>query len=316
MERRKQIGHIALFSANILFGMNTPISRSLMPEILSPFALTYFRIAGGATLLWLASLFFKKEHVPAKDLVMLFFASLFALSFNQLPYFIGLSMTSPIDASIVVTMLPIMTMILAAVFVKEPITLKKAIGVILGASGALLLVFSSHHVHVGESNLLGNLIVFSAVISFALYLTMFKGLIMSYSPITLMKWMFLFGSIVCFPFCYQSIKLIELAALSANTLWSIGYVVVLATFVTYLLIPVGQKVLRPTTFSMYNYLQPLVAGLLAVAMGIDNFGIEQGISAILVFTGVYIVTQSKSRAELEAEKEIKAFKKAAGETIS
>ena len=304
MRSDKFNGHLAMFSANIIFGLNTAVSRTLMPEILSPYALTFFRLSGGFILFWIVSLFVKKEHVPAKDILMLFFASLFSLTFNQLPYFIGLSITSPIDASIVVTMLPILTMILAAIIIKEPITLLKAVGVIVGASGALLLVFTSHNLHVGESNFLGNLIVFGAVSSFAVYLTLFKNLITRYSPVTVMKWMFLFGTIVCFPFCYKPLVHTDFTLLSIGTYWRIGFVVVFATFVGYLLIPIGQKVLRPTTLSMYNYIQPIMASMVAVAIGIDTFGIEKALSGILVFAGVYIVTQSKSKAQLDAEKGI------------
>lgn len=305
MEKKKIIGHSAIFSANILFGLNTPISRSLMPEILSPYALTFFRIAGAAILFWSASLFIKKEYVPLKDVILLFFASIFALILNQLPYFVGLSMTSPIDASIVVTLLPIMTMLLAAIFIKEPITLKKAIGVLIGASGALLLVLSAEANAEGKSNFWGNMIVFSAVISFAVYLTLFKNLISRYSSITVMKWMFLFGTIVSYPFCHENIMITDFTLLSTQTYWLIGYVVVIATFLSYMLIPIGQNSLRPTTLSMYNYLQPIVASLAAVAIGIDSFGFKHALSGVLVFTGVYIVTQSKSRAQLEAEKNSK-----------
>jgi len=293
---------MAMFSANLIFGLNTPVSRTLMPEILNPYALSFFRLIGACLLFWLVSLFTKKEHVPAKDLLMLFFASFFALSFNQLPYFVGLSMTSPIDASIVVTMLPILTMILAAVIIKEPITLVKAIGVLVGASGALLLVFTSHTLHLGKSNFWGNLIVFGGVASFAIYLTVFKDVVSRYSPVTVMKWMFLFGTICCFPFCYKPLMQTDFTLLTAATYWRISYVVLFATFLGYLLIPVGQKILRPTTLSMYNYVQPVVASLVAVFIGIDTFGIEKALSGVLVFAGVYIVTQSKSRAQLEAER--------------
>jgi len=292
---------MAMFSANLIFGLNTPVSRTLMPEILSPYALTFFRLGGGLILFWLVSLFTKKEHVPAKDILLLFFASLFALTLNQLPYFIGLSMTSPIDASIVVTLLPILTMILAAIIIKEPITWLKAVGVLVGASGALILVFSSHTLHVGKSNFWGNMIVFGAVASFAIYLTVFKNLISRYSPVTLMKWMFLFGTIICFPFCYKPVMQTDFSLLTSGTYWRIGYIVLLATFLSYMLIPIGQKYLRPTTLSMYNYLQPVVASFVAVAIGIDTFGVEKAISGVLVFAGVYIVTQSKSRVDLEAE---------------
>jgi drug/metabolite transporter (DMT)-like permease len=308
MEKNKLNGHIAMFSANLIFGLNTTVSRTLMPQILSPYALTFFRLGGGMLLFWVVSIFAKKEHIPAKDILLLFLASLFALSFNQLPYFIGLSLTSPIDASIVVTMLPIVTMILAAVIIKEPITLMKAVAVLVGACGALLLVFNKHIVHIGQSNFWGNIIVFGAVTSFALYLTLFKNLITRYSAVTVMKWMFLFGTIVCFPFCYKPILQTNFALLSIATYWRIGFVVVFATFLGYLLIPIGQKVLRPTTLSMYNYVQPVIASLVAVAIGIDVFGIEKALSAVLVFSGVYIVTQSKSKAQLDAQKEVKSQK--------
>ncbi len=305
MEKNKLTGHIAMFSANIIFGLNTPISRTLMPQILSPYTLTFFRLGGGLLLFWTASLFVKKEHVPPKDILLLFFASLFALTLNQLPYFIGLSLTSPIDASIVVTMLPIVTMILAALILKEPITLMKAVGVLVGASGALLLVFHSPVVHNGHSNFWGNVIVFGAVSSFALYLTLFKELISRYSPVTVMKWMFLFGTIVCLPFCYKPIVQTDFTMLSSGTYWRIAYVVFFATFIGYLLIPIGQKELRPTTLSMYNYVQPVVASMVAVAIGIDLFGVEKAVAGVLVFAGVYIVTQSKSKAQLDEEKALK-----------
>src|ERR1035437_8443873 len=181
MEKNKLNGHLAMFSANLIFGLNTPVSRTLMPEILSPYTLTFFRLGGGLLLFWLVSLFIKKEQVPVKDIFLLFLASFFALSLNQLPYFIGLSMTSPIDASIVVSTLPILTMILAALILHESITWMKGVGVMVGASGALLLVFSSHTLHVGKSNFLGDMIVFGAVASFAIYLTVFKNLVSRYS---------------------------------------------------------------------------------------------------------------------------------------
>ena len=303
MENKKLQGHLALLLANIIFGVNNPVARMLMPEVLDPMALTFFRFSGGMLLFWIASLFFKREHVSAKDKLLLFFASIFGLSLNQLPFFFGLSMTSSIDASIVVTMLPIVTMLLAAVFLREPITQMKAVGVLVGASGALIIVFSNNSVSQnGTGNMLGNLIVFLAVISFSLYLTLFKNLISKYQPVTVMKWMFLFATITGLPFCYNSLTEMSMTDLPLNVWLSIGFVVVFATFLGYLLLPIGQKTLRPTTLSMYNYVQPIMASLVAILVGIDRFGYQQALAAILVFSGVYIVTQSKSRAQLEAEK--------------
>ncbi len=301
MTNTKMPGHIALLTANIIFGINTPISRSLIPEIISPLALTFFRMAGAMFLFWFISLFTRKEHVPSKDILLLFFASSFALVLNQMPFIVGLSMTSSIDASIIVTLVPVISMLLAAIFIKEPITLKKVTGVIIGASGALILILNQEQ-RTGNGNFWGNLLVLSAVLSYSLYLTLFKNLITRYTPVTLMKWMFLFASILCFPFCYKPLINTDYTGLPADAYLRIAYVVVAATFITYFLIPIGQKALRPTTVSMYNYVQPIVTALAAIALSMDVFSWDKGVSAILVFIGVYFVTTSKSKAQMEAKK--------------
>lgn len=297
MKQNKTIAHLALLAANIFFGINNPVARFLMPDIINPLALSFLRFSGGMLLFWMASLLFKREHVPLKDIVLFFFASLFALTFNQLSFFIGLSKTSSIDASIVVTLLPIVTMILSAIFLKEPITKLKAIGVLVGASGALIIVFGGGSTEqIGSGNMLGNLIVFMASISFATYLTLFKKLIDRYHPITIMKWMFLFATITGIPFTYKHLTEINFETLTTISWMSIAYVIVFASFISYLLLPIGQKSLRPTTLSMYNYVQPIVASLIAVIIGLDKLGYHQILSALLVFSGVYIVTQSRARA--------------------
>ena len=103
---------------------------------------------------------------------------------------------------------------------------------------------------------------------------------------------------------------IEFAHISTEVYAGIAFVVLGATFLAYLLVMVGQKNLRPTLVSMYNYVQPIVASAIAVAMGMDTFGWSKAGAIILVFTGVYIVTQSKSKAQLDALK-IKATDQAA-----
>lgn len=297
----KRLGHASLLLANLIFGLNTPISRSIIPEIIDPYLLTFLRMAGAAGLFWTLSLFTKKENVPQKDIMRFFFAAILALVTNQIPFIVGLSLTSPIDASLVVTLLPIVTMILAAIIIKEPITLLKAIGVMVGATGAVILIVHSSSAS-SNGNMIGNLILLISISSFGLYLTLFKELISRYSPVTSMKWMFLFATILSFPFSFKAITTTDFMALDGSVYLRIAYIVGLATFFTYLLIPIGQKTLRPTTLSMYNYLQPITATFAAVLLGMDKLTIQTVISTILVFSGVYIVTQSKSRAQLEVER--------------
>jgi drug/metabolite transporter (DMT)-like permease len=264
-------------------------------------ALTFYRFAGSAALFWFASLFSKKEKTPVRDIVLLSLASLFAILINQTSFIAGLSMTSPVDASVITTLVPIMTMILAAFFLKEPITWKKVIGVFIGAFGALMLIFNGNIVLHNTTSVEGNLLCVLSCLAFAIYLTAFKRLITRYSAITSMKWMFLFATICSFPFCLHDITGVDYRTIPADIYLRIVFVVVFATFISYLLIPVGQKLLRPTIVSMYNYLQPLVSSFVAVALGMDTFGWTKSIAAILIFFGVYIVTQSKSRAQMERE---------------
>lgn len=300
-EHTKRQGHLALFIANIIFGLNTPITRTIIPDILDPFVMTFLRMIGAAVLFWTASLFVKKEAVPRKDIVLFFFAAVFAIVLNQGSFIFGLSRTSPIDASLVITLLPIVTMLLAAIILKEPITWKKAVGVLMGASGALILILGSAQGGEG-GNFTGNIFILFSVLSFGLYLTLFKNLITRYSPITAMKWMFLFATLLTYPMSHRALAATDFSSFNTSVFLRIGYVVALATFFTYMLVPIGQKTVRPTTVSMYNYLQPIVASFVAIIIGMDNFGWDKIISTVLVFTGVYIVTQSKSRVQLYKEK--------------
>ncbi len=302
MEKKSYRGHIAMLSANVMWGCMAPVSKAVLQSGINPFALTTFRMLGAAVAFWVASLFGPKENVPPKDLALLFFAALFGIVFNQGSFIIGVSLTSPIDASIVTTTTPIITMIIAAFYLKEPVTGKKITGVFIGALGALLLILSSGQTSSSNGNsIAGDLLCLLAQISFSVYFVLFKDLISRYSPITIMKWMFMYASVCCIPFSYHQITAIEFTLLPVSVFWGIGFVVLGATFIPYLLIPIGQRLLRPTVACMYNYVQPLVASVLAVLWGMDSFGPVKIIAVILVFSGVYIVTQSKSRADMEAE---------------
>lgn len=294
-------GHLFALTANILWGLMAPVGKSALTEF-SPLSVTTFRMVGAAACFWLLSLFCKREQVDHRNMLRIFFAALFALVFNQGVYIFGLSMTSPIDASIVTTTLPIVTMIVAAIYLKEPITNKKVLGIFVGAMGALILIMSSQSTSKGSNgSIAGDLLCLVAQISFSVYLTVFKGLSQKYSPITLNKWMFVYASMCYIPFSYHDVAAIRWAAVSATALWQIGYVVVGGSFLAYICIMTAQRLLRPTVVSMYNYMQPIVASIVTVVIGMATFNLEKGIAIALVFLGVYIVTQSKSRKDFERE---------------
>lgn len=295
-------GHIAMLAASVIWGLNSPIGKAVLDYGIPPLALTTFRFFGAAIAFWIISIFTKKEHVKHEDLLMLFFASLFGIVLNQGTFIFGLSLTSPIDASIVTTMAPIVTMIVAAIVLKEPVTGKKVLGIFVGAIGALLLILTSQSTTGAKSsNILGDMLCLTAQLSFAIYLTVFKDLIQKYSSVTIMKWMFVYASMCFIPFSYSDVASINFSTVPLKVYAEISFVVLAATFLAYLFVMTGQKVLRPTIVSMYNYVQPIVASFVAVSVGMDTFGWPKAAAIILVFVGVFIVTQSKSKAQLDAE---------------
>ena len=291
-------GHLFALTANVMWGLMSPIGKSALQEF-SAISVTTFRMVGAAAAFWILSIFCKQEHVDHRDMLKIFFASLFALVFNQGVFIFGLSMTSPIDASIVTTTLPIVTMVVAAIYLKEPITNKKVLGIFVGAMGALILIISSQAASSGNGSLIDDLLSLVAQISFSIYLTVFKGLSQRYSTVTINKWMFIYASICYIPFSYYDISTIQWAAIPTIAIVQVLYVVLGGSFLAYLCIMTAQRLLRPTVVSMYNYMQPIVASIAAIIMGIGSFGWEKGIAITLVFLGVYIVTQSKSKADFE-----------------
>lgn len=308
MNAEKLKGHILILITNILFAINMPVSKYLLPTHVPPEGLTIMRMGFACILFWVVSFFMKNEKVPIKDLALLFVCALCGVGINQGLFIVGLNRTSPVDASIIATAVPIFVMLLAAMILKEPITHKKTLGVLLGASGGVLLVFTSTQASNTSSSLDGNLMLIVSGLMYAIYLVLSKPLTLRYSAVTMMKWMFLFTTLTLLPFTYQYMldaPAFHRAAWDFKELSAIFYVLFGATFLPYLLIPMSLKRIRPTTVSMYNYVQPIVASIIAVIVGQDTFSPEKFVSAALVFIGVYLVTQSKSRADIEQQQATK-----------
>ncbi|MEI6276393.1 MAG: DMT family transporter [Prolixibacteraceae bacterium] len=299
MPKDRRAGHLIMWAVTLIFGINIPLSKSLLPVWISPEGLTLSRILFGATAFWIASLFFQREKVPFKDHRFFLIASLCGVTFNQGLFILGLNMTSPIDASIIITSGPLFAMIFAAILLKEPISVLKISGILVGALGAILLVYNAHHTStVHSSSLVGNLMIFGSSIIYAFYLVFSKPLTQRYSPVTLMKWMFLYASLMVTPLYFQKVLSAPVYNHPEMTpVLQMMYTLFMATFITYLLIPMAQQRIRPTTISMYNNLQPLVASFVAISIGMDHFSVVKLLSAILIFTGVYLVTRSKAKPE-------------------
>lgn len=305
MNLMKLKGHGSMLGANVMWGLMSPMAKFVMVGgAVTPLVVTDLRITGAMVLFWIASFFQKPERVTPKDLLKLLGASLLAIVFNQGCFIFGVGMTSPVDASIITTSMPLLAMVLAAIYLKEPITGKKVLGIAVGATGALLLILGSHQVSeakaAGNHYIWGDLLVLLAQLSYALYFVLFKNFVNKYSLITIMKWMFTYAFICALPFSYNDLLHTEWKSLQNTEIGALVFIVVGSTFVSYVLIVIGQKNLRPTVAGMYNYVQPLVASIVAVCWGMDTFNFVKIISVALIFGGVYLVTNSRSKAEMEA----------------
>lgn len=287
-------GHLMLLGAAVLWGCNAPMIKDLQGLGVPALVVADMRAVGAAVAFWVMSLFVGGgERVSLSMLGRLCVAGILCIVLNQVLFTVGVNYTSPIDATVISTMLPIVTMVFAAIILKESITGMKVVGIAVGAAGALTLVFGGGGSSAG-GGLLGDALCFTAQVSCALYMVIFSNTIHRYSVVTLMKWLFLFSAIIVTMVTWPSVVAVDYASLPLKAWGEMMFIVFGGTFVSYIFFTGGQKLLRPTVVSMYNYVQPIVATVLSVAMGVGSFGVGKVISMAMVFAGVYIVTHAKN----------------------
>lgn len=297
MKNQIAIGHLACAAAYVIFGINVVVCRDIATDGgIAPIVLFSMRALVAGALFWLASLFTKREKVPWKDLLRLAGAGFLGLFMPQLTFLHAIAHTTPVDLSVMSTTTPIFTMFVAAIFLKEPITWKKAIGVALSFGGILWLILQSTFGGNGASATepIGIAYCFANYIVFALYLGTCRKLIARYSVVTSMKWMFLVSFLISIPFTVPHLPETNFTTVPSYVWWEIGFMIFFSTFIAYYLIPVGQKRIRPTLVSMYGYLQPIIAIAVAIWTGMDRLTFTKILAAALVFIGVWVVNQSRA----------------------
>ena len=293
------IGHIACLTAYTIFGLNIVICKDLTSSgAISPLALFTIRSLGAGALFWIISLFLPKQSVERRDLPKILVASILGFFLTQICFLMAISRITPMDCSIVSSLSPIYTMFIAAYVLKEPLSAQKIGGVVLSLCGIIYLILNSvtSTATVVQTTPLGVLLMLGNSLCFSLYLGIFKPTISKYSVVTFMKWIFLFASLLSLPFSARELLSIEFSALPTSYLAELAFLVICATFTTYFLIPVGQKILRPTLVSMYSYVQPIVAIVVSIYVGMDTLSWQKVLAAITVFTGVVLVSYSKKRS--------------------
>jgi len=295
----KLTGHLAMAGAYGIFGLNIIFCKEIaISGTVQPIVLFTLRAIGATALFWLLSLFFPKQWIRKGDFGRIALASVAGLFVPQLTFLLAITMATPIDTAVMGTLGPIFTMFFAFFFLREPITVKKAGGVAISFAGILLLIFNSFHSGggVASTSLAGFALLLLNSLSFSLYLGVFRPLISRYSVVTFMKWMFLFSLLLSLPFSAKGLVGTDFHAIPAKVCWEIGYLVFFATFVAYFLIPYGQKQLRPTIVSMYSYLQPIIAAIISIWVGMDVITWQKVLATILVVAGVVLVSKSRAAA--------------------
>ena len=300
LNSEKLQGHLALLVANVSWGLMAPFLKDLLNEgVITPMALSGYRIIGGALLFWLVSLFVpnsgKSEKVERGDILPLIMASLLVIGLNQVLIILGMSYASPVDAAVVCSLTPIFTLVFGAVLMSFGFTWVKAVGVAIGLGGALMFVFAGDaDSSINVSNpLLGNTLCLLAQVCGALYLVCFGKLISKYSILTLMKWMFLISAIGILPLTIGDMLSVEWAKLSLSGYFDFAFILLFGTCLAYMLIPVAQRRVDPTVIAMYNYLQPIVAVVFSVLAGLAVLNGKNVIATLLVFVGVWLVNREK-----------------------
>lgn len=287
----KTWAHIALLVANIIYGINYSVAKAVMPDHIKPLALVSLRSLTAAILFWFTSLFLPKEKVSRKDLLYLFGCSFFGVVINQILFLAGLNLTSPINSSILISTNPIFAFVFAAVILKEKISFMKGSGLALGLIGVLILILQNGTPDVGSSTFIGDVITLINTISWAFYTVIIKKMLEKYHPVTVMKWTFLFGMLTTVPAGYGQWSSMDWTALPLKAVLGLGFVVVFATYLGYLLISFGLRRLSPTIVSTYTYTQPIIAAYLASIMGQDHIDLVMILSAVLIFAGVFVVSR-------------------------
>ena len=287
---KNKLAHISLFLANLIYAINYTFAKDVMPNFIQPSGFILLRVIGAVTLFSIMYFLFVKERVDMKDIIHLSICGVFGVAINQLLFFNGLNITTPINAAIIMTINPVLVIIMSAIILSEKINIRKGIGIALGLAGASSLILNAGSLNGSADFMLGNTFVFINAASYGLYLVLVKPLMQKYHPITVMFYVFGFGFLYVLPFGYNELLAVEWTSFPTKIIWKVCFVVVFTTVIAYLLNSFALKKLNPSTVSIYIYTQPVLATLFAIFSNSDTLDELKIISASVIFLGVYLVS--------------------------
>lgn len=278
--------------ATLIYGATFTVAKEVMPVYIMPYGFILLRVGGATVIFWCLGAFLKVGAIQKGDYRRIFFASFFGIALNMLTFFKGLSYTTPISASVMMVTTPILVLIFSSILLQERLFFRKILGVIVGLIGAVVLIAYGNATGLdAENRMLGNFLVFVNAASYGLYLVIVRDIIQKYNPILFVKWLYLFGFILVLPFGISELLEVSWETMPTNIYFKAGFVVVFSTCITYLFNLFALSKLKPTTVSVFIYLQPVIATIYALFVGSDRLDIVKISATILIFFGVFLVTK-------------------------
>jgi drug/metabolite transporter (DMT)-like permease len=288
---KRYLALIAAFLATSIYGINHTVAKEVMPIYIGSSGFIMLRLLGATLIFWIISLFTPNEKIEKRDFLKILLASILGMCINMLAFFRGLELSTPINSGIIITLSPVLVLILSYFFLKEKVTLKKIIGILIGFSGAVFLILNSSKTGINAPNIpLGNSFFLLNASAYAGYLIVIKPLTSKYNIFTLMKWLFLIGLVLSTPITFNQFIEVNWTELPWFAIWRMAYVVIGTTFLTYLFNIYALKTLSPTTVGSFIYLQPIITIGFALITGNDVLDTTKLFSCLLVFIGIYLVS--------------------------
>ena len=287
--RTRYLPHLALMAVSLIYGANFTLAKQVMPLHIQPFGFILLRVLFATSAFWLSGLLVK-ETVARQDFPRLVACGMFGVALNQLWFFKGLSLTSPINASLLMIVTPILVLAFAIVGKQERLTWRKAVGIVLGTAGASAIILYSDPANNREATVLGDVYVFLNAAAYGIFLVIVKPLMAKYHPLTVIKWVFLFGLIPVLPVGYSELAAVQWANLDVWAWLVVGYVLVFTTFLAYGLNTYAMRSVEPSVVGYYIYVQPVCATLIALGTGSDVLTGATVIAGLVTFAGVYLAT--------------------------
>lgn len=290
--------HLVLFFVGMCYAVNYIVAKGIMPDYIGPSGFIFYRVFGATVLFWITHRFISKEKIQREDYPRLIQCAIFGVALNQLMFFNGLNLTSPVNASVIMTSNPVLVLLASALILKEAITPTRAIGIGLGLIGALMLIalpvlLGLSEIEWKEGDPLGDGMILINAISYGLYLISVKPLLQKYEAMTVIKWVFTFGCVLVFPFGYDQALAVDWANMPMDVLLGVGFVIFFVSYLVYFLNVFAMKTVSPSVVSAYIYLQPVLAGTLSIALGMEDLHWIKIAAAVLIFSGVYLVSIRK-----------------------